>query len=153
MLDRAAQDLLQVSFFDRGKTSGLRPAPLSHDMIALLLISAAEQVVDQLVIDLGHYMPTRVGRAGAVDVTQLSFCVRGYHARAYAFDLLQQAPSESCVKDACRKRLNSTLSRCVPRAHSGSQREHRLSASVKPRVLMLAVLPFSARNDTHDVVG
>jgi hypothetical protein len=93
MLDRAAQDLLQVSFFDRGKTSGLCPAPLSHDMIALLLISAAEQVVDQLVIDLGHYMPTRVRRARAVDVTQLSFCVRGYHVRAYAFDLLQQAPS------------------------------------------------------------
>jgi hypothetical protein len=46
LLDRAAQDLLQVSFFDRSKTRCLRPAPLPLDMIALLLISAAEQVVD-----------------------------------------------------------------------------------------------------------
>jgi hypothetical protein len=52
MFDRAVQDLFQVSFFDRGKTSGLRPASLSHNTIALLLISASEQVVDQLVIDL-----------------------------------------------------------------------------------------------------
>jgi hypothetical protein len=34
-----------------------------------------------------------------------------------------------------------------------SQREHRLSTSVKPGVLTLAVLAFSARNDTHYVVG
>ena len=34
-----------------------------------------------------------------------------------------------------------------------SQRKHWLSTSVKRRILTRAILPFSARNDTHDVVG
>ena len=55
------------------------------------------------------------------------------------------------IKTLADNDLFGRLSFRSPRKRS--QREHRLSTWVKPGVLTLAILPFSARNDTHHVVG
>ena len=48
LLDPTAQDALEATLFDCGETRGLRPDPLPLGALALLLNSAAEQVVKPL---------------------------------------------------------------------------------------------------------
>jgi hypothetical protein len=55
------------------------------------------------------------------------------------------------IKTLADNDLFGRLSSRSPRKRS--QRKHRLSTSVKRCILPWPILPFSARNDTHHVVG